>query len=824
MVHRHRNTGFNITSVDISIAISKLKKGKSADPDMLCAEHFILGKDILSKFLTPYFNNMSENEIPSALKEEKKCAIPKKGKNDLIMDDHRCIGIAKFLIKIYELIVKQKEGPIPQSLQQVGFTSGLCPQLAALTLTEVICNARNTHQNLYAATLDASKAFDKVHRSIMLLELHLTGCSSEMWCSIDNLYSNTTAHVVWQGKKSKIIDVELGTGQGRALAGDMYKVQIDPMLRSLENSYHGAHIGCTNVGNPTCADDVNLLAYESLNLQLLLNDCYLSNGRSRAKINTLKTEIATSKEKENEEPFFYGNEQLPKTKILTHLGLKRTLQKPSADIHDKMSTARRSMYSQLPAGIHGTNGVSPTVSRKVIQMYVVPVLLSGLEAVIVDSCQRKQLDVFLNQCVRNLQALRKGTANCALYMLFGLLPVEAELDKRVLQLLGIVTRLDDQAPLKIIAKRQIASPKISKGWFTMAMLIAQKYGVEALVVQALYSFMKIQEWKKSIGDAVFYFWQQSIKEQARQSSSLKYMDIKKVTILRASHIWPIKGDSRLRTAASYRSKMVTGSYILQSNRARFNQTETDPSCPMCGYKCEDMPHFITECSALEEVRQSILPKLLLLYEKHEISKDRDQLTIKILNCGPDIETSTCTRKKDHKKYKILLKNPCPCVKKANLASLLCLKLHNKRNDLLYEKNDMIKTTKKGNPKNKILKDKDKVRNKDTDACIHCCKKVTESAKALCCDKCERWQHIKCQNILTEKSYQSLVKYSISIPWECSKCLKRPKNCLKLPNYTVIYNHKNVLITHTHTPTPQPNPIIPFMYHVNTSRVYLYFCI
>lgn len=78
VVHRHRNTGFNITSVDISIAISKLKKGKSADPDMLCAEHFILGKDILSKFLTPYFNNMSENETPSALKEQK--SAPRKVK------------------------------------------------------------------------------------------------------------------------------------------------------------------------------------------------------------------------------------------------------------------------------------------------------------------------------------------------------------------------------------------------------------------------------------------------------------------------------------------------------------------------------------------------------------------------------------------------------------------------------------------------------------------------------------------------------------------------------------------------------------------------
>ena len=76
----------------------------------------------------------------------------------------------------------------------------------------------------------------------------------------------------------------------------MYKVQIDPLLRNVEDSQHGAHIGHINMGNPTCADDVMLLATEFLNMQLMLNICFMFNGRSRAKINTSKSEVACNKE------------------------------------------------------------------------------------------------------------------------------------------------------------------------------------------------------------------------------------------------------------------------------------------------------------------------------------------------------------------------------------------------------------------------------------------------------------------------------------------------------------------------------------------------
>ena len=96
------------------------------------------------------------------MKHEKKLPLPKKLKDQIYMDNHRCIGITSCFTKIYENITKRKEGDITQSSLQVGFTKGMTPLFAALALTEAVCHAKNTKQNLFAATMDASKAFDKV--------------------------------------------------------------------------------------------------------------------------------------------------------------------------------------------------------------------------------------------------------------------------------------------------------------------------------------------------------------------------------------------------------------------------------------------------------------------------------------------------------------------------------------------------------------------------------------------------------------------------------------------------------------------------------------
>ena len=57
-------------------------------------------------------------------------------------------------------------------------------------------------------------------------------------------------------------------------------------------------------------------------------------------------------------------------------------------------------------------------------------------------------------------------------------------------------------------------------------------------------------------------------------------------------------------------KILTGSYILQFNRASFNQNQVSPTCLLCKEEEETTEHFMLYCSSLNSIRQSILDEII----------------------------------------------------------------------------------------------------------------------------------------------------------------------------------------------------------------------
>ena len=51
---------------------------------------------------------------------------------------------------------------------------------------------------------------------------------------------------------------------------------------------------------------------------------------------------------------------------------------------------------------------------------------------------------------------------------------------------------------------------------------------------------------------------------------------------------------------------MTGTYILQSNRAAFNQNAIDPTCLLCKNGEETIKHFLLSCTALSSAREPII--------------------------------------------------------------------------------------------------------------------------------------------------------------------------------------------------------------------------
>ena len=65
-----------------------------------------------------------------------------------------------------------------------------------------------------------------------------------------------------------------------------------------------------------------------------------------------------------------------------HLRLVRGgISKGQENVNRRISLARRTLYSLIKTGMHGSNGLNPKVSYKMYQCYVMPRSLFGLESI-----------------------------------------------------------------------------------------------------------------------------------------------------------------------------------------------------------------------------------------------------------------------------------------------------------------------------------------------------------------------------------------------------------------------------------------------------------
>ncbi len=95
----------------------------------------------------------------------------------------------------------------------------------------------------------------------------------------------------------------------------------------------------------------------------------------------------------------------------------------------------------------------------------------------------------------------------------------------------------------------------------------------------------------------------------------------------------------------------------------------------------------------------------------------------------------------------------------NACSSYCYSLHKKIYEILEEKGLLYKQKKK-KPKNKTDPKKQ---------CIHCRKEVKDKQKAIACDQCSMWQHIKCNKIMDGWKYNRIMKGTEIFFWVCERC-------------------------------------------------------
>ncbi|VDI53575.1 Hypothetical predicted protein [Mytilus galloprovincialis] len=86
----------------------------------------------------------------------------------------------------------------------------------------------------------------------------------------------------------------------------------------------------------------------------------------------------------------------------------------------------------MGAGLYDIKGVNPMVSLHLIRCYVIPRLLYGLEVILLSKTDISNLTTYFVKLLKRIQHLSDRTANAAVLLLIGQIPIEAEIHKRIL--------------------------------------------------------------------------------------------------------------------------------------------------------------------------------------------------------------------------------------------------------------------------------------------------------------------------------------------------------------------------------------------------------
>ena len=620
-----------ITMEELENAIKAINTGKSENIYGLSIENIIYAGEYFQLYMLDLINNIiSQYSIPELIKVG--LLSPKyKNKGDKSdSKNYRGIVVLPILCKILEHIARNNFRTIltkQQSPLQRGFTTNTSPLNTAIVIEEVYREYSDRKAPFYLALLDAKSAFDVVDIDILMRKLFLLGVQPSTWKIIDELHQNTKTCVKWKQQTSETFSSHQGVKQGGLLSAELYKLYIEDLLKTYENSKLGCHIGTLTINAIACADDITLVCDNPYDLQVHVNQAVNYSNTHRYKLQPQKSviiEINNTKRnhRDRQPPIKINQNNMPVVEKSAPLGILRSKSKEKTEathIERNITKARRTAYSLLSAGFHGVNGLDPMTSLSLYKTYIQPVLTYGLEIVQPKQSNLVKLELFQKTILKQILSLPINTPDPTAYIISGLLPVEAIIDIKCMSLFNNICRQSDNAIEKQLAMRQLLNKSTdNRSWFINIKKILLKYEFSNINELLTNPIRKSLIWKSSVQRAVENFWTEKIRETATWYPSLEHLNSKLYAPKLPHPIIDISKDlntSRASISIGVKLKIVTGTYPFQGSRAKYSNIS--PICELCGENDETLEHFLLECKLLYAPRSehlSIISDILASFD------------------------------------------------------------------------------------------------------------------------------------------------------------------------------------------------------------------
>ena len=640
-----------VTKKEVQTAIKELNRGKAADALGITAEHFVYAEDVIIDILCLLLNKLFETgQITETMKIGLVTPVFKKKGSNTDSKNYRGITVIPIFTKVLELVIRARLKQLileKQNKLQRGFTENSSPMNTALILEEFIRDRRDSQSPAYIAFLDARSAFDVVsHRSLMR-KLFNIGIEGNMWTLINSLHQDAKSAVKWQGEISEQFRVDQGVRQGGILSTDLYKVYNDSLLDRLTIAENATKIGPIVCVAPTCADDCAIGADSPGILQSLLDIGVDHSKMERFILQPVKSVVLEILNKLRKSKVKSSNSwdldgvKMPTVDKTMHVGICRSADTDETAVAENIKKARRTMYSLMSAGLHGENGLDPETSLHLYQIYVLPVLLYGMEVVFPRQKFVDDLDKFNKHSLKHLLSLPVTTADPAIYVLSGTIPIEAMIHQRVLTFYGNISRLPDTSVEKRLAERQLSIKSLdSHSWFVGVKKLCIMYGLPDCS-EILEKPQSKHSWKATVEKVINRYWCDRLQTVIPLYPSLQRLVFDTTKFSTRHPLIESTGNLREVPRIAVHLKITTGTYILQTTRATFNQNAVDPTCLLCNASTETLSHFLLDCTTLENIRQPILRDIKIVLKDSDIDLSNNQTLIQLLtDCSAIVDEKT----------------------------------------------------------------------------------------------------------------------------------------------------------------------------------------
>jgi len=340
--------------------------------------------------------------------------IPIKKDKKIKIDDInnlRPISISNVLAQIFERLLLNKMSEINKTHDnQFGYKNKTSCTHALFVFKETIIKQVENNMHIFAALLDAIKAFDNLWRQALYLKMKKKDILFSAIILLRIYYDKLAGKIKVNNKLSTIFILSRGVKQGGFLSGTLFNFFINDLIEECYKAGVGAVYIDLIVAILVFCDDICLLSIDESDMQSLLNICDNFSKKWAIEFNPSKSKfIVFGSNKFSNSKLYLNGRLLTFSNNIKYLGIEFNNKLDFSNFFiDKFKAVSNSFFSLNSFGFK-PGGINPFLQAFIYKSFCISRLLYGFEILSVNKKTLLKMNVSQNNIIRYITGLSKNS-------------------------------------------------------------------------------------------------------------------------------------------------------------------------------------------------------------------------------------------------------------------------------------------------------------------------------------------------------------------------------------------------------------------------------